>query len=559
MQKHFSISVFSPSKGKFNTVFNDITDRKKAEDSIRLLNERFEMAQRAAGAGVWDWDIKTGHVEWSPEMFRLFGLDPQKNLASFAIWKSVLHPEDRERAASKLDQALKGHSFLDNEYRIVRPNGEIIWINGLGQGEYDDQGQPTRMSGICIDITERKKAEEALLRAKNEWELTFNSVPDLVAVLDDQHRIVRVNRAMAQRLGVTPEQCIGKKCYECVHGSSLPPELCPHAQTLKDGLEHVAEVHEDRIGGDFLVSTTPLLDEKGQMIGSVHVARDITEQKNTRQALVDARNYLDNLLNYANAPIIVWDPEFRITMFNHAFERLTGIKSKDAVGKRLEILFPENRKEEALQHIQRTVSGEYWETVEIPILRTDGKVSTVLWNSANICDDSGTKIIATIAQGQDITERKKLEKELQESLNASQCRQSEISALLKASRAVLQNRDFKVSARAVFDACKELIGATAGYVALLSDDGKDNIVLFLESGGLPCSVDPSLPMPIRGLRAETYNTGKVAIENDFPCSDYIKFLPSGHVSLKNVLFAPLTVEGKNRRNNRSSKQGWRIH
>jgi signal transduction histidine kinase len=145
---------------------------------------------------------------------------------------------------------------------------------------------------------------------------------------------------------------------------------------------------------------------------------------------------------------------------------------------------------------------------------------------------------------QDTTERKELEKGLHESLKASQCRQSEVSALLKASRAVLQNRDFKISARAVFDACKELIGATAGYVALLSDDGKDNIVLFLESGGLPCSVDPSLPMPIRGLRAETYNTGKVSIENDFPCSDYGKFLPSGHVALENVLFAPLTVEGK---------------
>ena len=119
---------------------------------------------------------------------------------------------------------------------------------------------------------------------------------------------------------------------------------------------------------------------------------------------------------------------------------------------------------------------------------------------------------------------------------------SEISALLKASRTVLQNKEFQHSSRAIFDSCKELLGATAGYVALLSDSGRENIVLFLDSGGLPCTVDPSLPMPIRGLRAEAYNSGKVAIENNFPQSEWQKFSPQGHVQLDNVLFAPLMIE-----------------
>ena len=136
----------------------------------------------------------------------------------------------------------------------------------------------------------------------------------------------------------------------------------------------------------------------------------------------------------------------------------------------------------------------------------------------------------------------KLEQELALALNESRRREAEISALLKASRAVLQNREFPESARAIFDACKELTGAIAGYVALLSDNGKENIVLFLDSGGLPCTVDPSLPMPIRGLRAEAYNSGEVAIENDFPKSEWQKFSPNGHVQLYNVMFAPLKIE-----------------
>jgi len=137
---------------------------------------------------------------------------------------------------------------------------------------------------------------------------------------------------------------------------------------------------------------------------------------------------------------------------------------------------------------------------------------------------------------------KKMELELALALDESQRREAEISALLKASRAVLQNREFPESARAIFDTCKELTGAIAGYVALLSDNGKENIVLFLDSGGLPCTVDPSLPMPIRGLRAEAYNSGEMAIENDFPKSEWQKFSPKGHVQLNNVMFAPLKIE-----------------
>ncbi len=132
---------------------------------------------------------------------------------------------------------------------------------------------------------ERQRAEAAILRAKEEWERTFDSVPDMIAIMDDEHRIVRANRAMAERLGCTPEQCAGQVCYTCVHGTTAPPAFCPHVQTLADGREHVAEVHEERLGGDFLVSTTPLLDDRGERIGSVHVARDVTERKKREEEL----------------------------------------------------------------------------------------------------------------------------------------------------------------------------------------------------------------------------------------------------------------------------------
>ncbi len=144
----------------------------------------------------------------------------------------------------------------------------------------------------------------------------------------------------------------------------------------------------------------------------------------------------------------------------------------------------------------------------------------------------------------DITERKLAEELLQISLEKSRQRHLEISALLEGSRAVLKYQDFKSAAQLIFNSCKNLIGATAGYIALLSKDGKENEVVFLDSGGLDCTVDRNLPMPIRGLRAEVYHNNKAVYHNDFFNSEWMKFMPEGHVRLDNVLFAPMIIEGK---------------
>ena len=120
----------------------------------------------------------------------------------------------------------------------------------------------------------------------------------------------------------------------------------------------------------------------------------------------------------------------------------------------------------------------------------------------------------------------------------------ELDALAGGAQAVLQQSGFAEAARSIFDYCREVTGATSGYVALLNDDGSENEVLFLEAGGLPCTVDPDLPMPIRGLRAQAYQTNQAVYENDFMASTWVDFMPKGHVVLNNVLFAPLVLADK---------------
>ncbi|MCK4255976.1 PAS domain-containing protein, partial [candidate division WOR-3 bacterium] len=129
----------------------------------------------------------------------------------------------------------------------------------------------------------------------------------------------------------------------------------------------------------------------------------------------ETSDHLNNLIRYTNAPIIVWNPDKKITIFNEAFEEMSGRSEAEMVGQLLDVLFPEESRSDSLRKIESASKGEYWETVEIPILHKDGNIRIGLWNSANIYGEDGKTLIATIAQGQDITERKRTEDALRKS------------------------------------------------------------------------------------------------------------------------------------------------
>jgi PAS domain S-box-containing protein len=154
------------------------------------------------------------------------------------------------------------------------------------------------------------------------------------------------------------------------------------------------------------MTVTKLVDDAGRPIGIASTERDISARKRAAEKLRETTNYLQNLIDHANAPIIVWDLQLCITRFNCAFESLTGRRADEVIGKSLEILFPPALAESSMALIKKTTGGERWETVEISILHLDGSVRSVLWNSATVFATDGKTPVAAIAQGQDITERK---------------------------------------------------------------------------------------------------------------------------------------------------------
>jgi PAS domain S-box-containing protein len=168
----------------------------------------------------------------------------------------------------------------------------------------------------------KNKLVNSFLENIEGCKLVLDSSPDFILILDTEFNVVWVNRTMADKFGITPEECIGLTCYNVVHGTDGPPSFCPHKHLLEDGHEHAEEIHEDILGGDFIVSSSPLRDAEGNILGSVHVARDINERKrkekelyqinksymalsNSSQAMTRAKNELEYLEAVCN--IVVKD------------------------------------------------------------------------------------------------------------------------------------------------------------------------------------------------------------------------------------------------------------
>ncbi len=179
-------------------------------------------------------------------------------------------------------------------------------------------------AGLEKELNERKQAEGQIIRAKEEWERTFDAITDPIMILDTDHRIVKANQAMARKLGTSPAEAIGLTCFEAVHGATGPPPFCPHARLLDDHRPHAAEIYEERLGGDFLVSVSPLYSPEGKLFGSAHYVRDITARKRAERALNAERQRLYDVLETLPVYVCLLDSGYHMPFANRYFRETFG-------------------------------------------------------------------------------------------------------------------------------------------------------------------------------------------------------------------------------------------
>jgi len=274
-------------------------DRRVKERTAELADTNIQLseAQRLANLGSWSWDIVSNRIDWSDQLYDIYGLTREAFGRTVNDFISRIHPDDRAQVGASISAALKSGSGFSHDERIVRPDGSIRHLESVGEVVRDEKGAALRMLGVCLDVTERKQAQNALRESEQSYRFLLRGVRDYAIYRLDIGGHVRSWSESAQRIkGYNTEEIVGR------HVSIfLPPEA--RATDTADQILTTAAREGQFEGESWLVRkdgsrfyASIVLDairnEAGELVGFAKLVRDITEQHEARLALDEAREHM---------------------------------------------------------------------------------------------------------------------------------------------------------------------------------------------------------------------------------------------------------------------------
>jgi PAS domain S-box-containing protein len=265
------------------------------------------------------------------------------------------------------------------------------------------------------DITDRVIAEKALENSRRDWENIFQAIGHPTLILDPQHRVIAANRVAVEKTGISPEELLHKHCYEVFHGTGYPPGSCPMERMMKSGQPQTLEMEFKALGGTFLVTCTPVFDDAGRLEKVIHIATDITDRKQTEEALRRSEQKYRSLYDNMRDGFVAVNLEGEIIEFNAAFQKLLQYRSEEIYNLTYKDITPTKWHPIEAQIIKdQVLPREYSDLYDKEYRRKDGSIFPVELRTYLIRDENG-KSTGMWALIRDISNRKRWEAALQES------------------------------------------------------------------------------------------------------------------------------------------------
>jgi len=274
----------------------EAVERARVEAALRVREQRLQLALDASAAGVWTWDVRANRLDWDERVHAHYGLDPE-HAPSLHEWSATLHPDDRQRVLDHLEQLINrpDESEWNETFRIVRADGGERWMHGIGKAERDADGRLTRLGGICLDVTERRRTEEALQARRfedhdRELRLLLEIAAQGIVSVDAQGVIVTANRALEAMFGWAPGELIGQAIEQLlpapvreahIHHRSIY-FLAPRPRSMGKGLNLLGKRKD---GSTFPIEVSLSHVDTVGGVRAIAFVTDITERQEAAAAL----------------------------------------------------------------------------------------------------------------------------------------------------------------------------------------------------------------------------------------------------------------------------------
>ena len=397
----------------------DITERKQIEQALRESEERFRLAQSGAQVGIWDWDLNSGKLSWTPELEIIYGYLPGTFPGTYAAFIARTYPDDVKELERMRDEAVKARRPFDFDFRALTSEGEIKWVNCKGSAMYNEAGLPQRIFGVNVDITQRKRAEIELRASEERFRQLADNIQEVFWMTDAITGEEIYANPAAERMWGRPFESLMHD--QNVYIDSILQEdrtfVMQNLEAQRSGKKTEMEYRITLPDGSIRWiwdRAFPIFDDAHKVVRLAGLAADITDRKDAETALRESEVRFAGIVNSAMDAIISVDSDQRIMLFNPAAEAMFGCKAKDAIGQMLERFIPSRYRSVHKEHILRF--GQAGDTGRamghlgaLSGLRSDGAEFPIEASISHI--EAGRQHLYTVIL-RDITERKQSEEEL---------------------------------------------------------------------------------------------------------------------------------------------------